>query len=669
MGRDDRQDRQQRRSQEDLDKGLKRGDVDLACAGLMGLPAELRTPSLAAVGQLARRELHARFARHEWAAIRTLGARFDQEPRLMAGSDDDDDAVRWVLFWAAVRQPEEAARRLQALGADALPLPLRQALEALVAGTLTPELLPPGCADDDERLGKEPVVGKSARRPAPTTTAEVEPALLQLVALRGFSGLAGALRDWVSGAAPGVAVELRRVGAALALRELLLRTRLDGALAEPCLLLAELMKGADVDVARCCVLGLRVLVQRARALDAKAVISDRATAQALLTLGAAVAADPGQRAFALQLLERLRFHDDVAAVVLPGLEALLATSPRIGLWIEAAQMWSARTNASAAPPPWLAKALGALVDEGAFARAFTGAPDNEQRALRRDLLHFAVTVVPVALAERALDQAFAAVDDEGRSGVAAGVTALLARMRTDALVPRGGWKSLVQRDTFHQLLDVMEDDDDEFGDDGGAVEEILDHARDAGLTANQAMDIVELASQAAQLGGGAQEAALAARWSARLLPVHERFLEDALKEAGDAGRLTIAEALRLARVHVGARTDVKSWVKALELLDQIEPRGRWTPIFGDAFVPLLVAQFADDVAGLARALVLTRHAPPRIRTVIGAGLLAAVDRHGPQNSEEVRHAMKAREKGRAKAKAKAKEKAKAKAKEKANCWS
>ena len=91
MGRADAKDRHQRRAREDLEKGLKRNDSALACAGLLGLPPEQRTASMGAVARLLRREALDLFTRRQWAALRLLSTRFDQEP-LLVSTDDADDA-------------------------------------------------------------------------------------------------------------------------------------------------------------------------------------------------------------------------------------------------------------------------------------------------------------------------------------------------------------------------------------------------------------------------------------------------------------------------------------------------------------------------------------------------------------------------------------------------
>ena len=87
MGRADAKDRHQRRAREDLEKGLKRNDSALACAGLLGLPPEQRTASMGAVARLLRREALDLFTRRQWAALRLLSTRFDQEPLLVSTDD------------------------------------------------------------------------------------------------------------------------------------------------------------------------------------------------------------------------------------------------------------------------------------------------------------------------------------------------------------------------------------------------------------------------------------------------------------------------------------------------------------------------------------------------------------------------------------------------------
>ena len=633
MGRADAKDRHQRRAREDLEKGLKRNDSALACAGLLGLPPEQRTASMGAVARLLRREALDLFTRRQWAALRLLSTRFDQEPLLVSTDDAGTISVeavaelRWALLWASIHQQQwrEAAQRLQLLS---LPQALHEALTALTEGRLTPELLPTGC-NEDVRPTSDAVRGRAA---APQAAVEVEGALADLVASRSFGTMASALRDWLPRSPPDVVVELRRVACDLTLRELLMRAQEPalGSLCEPAVLLSELATDADDASSHAAVIALRLV---ARALAPPVIagaaapeIVDRPLAQALLTLAVTVSQRPRQRTIALRLIEGLRFHKDLAAVAGPGLEALCVSGASVGMWTEALRLWVVRSHAGTAPPSWLITTLGALVGDDAFGRLFSGPAIETRRELRNTTLDLMAYCMPPALAERACDQAFAVADEEARSVVAGAVNDLLDRLRTEFTAPPGGWKSLLQRQTFLELLEAV-------GDDCADTTTTMDNARDDGLTPAQAAEVVALVDKHAK--GTVvvpQERALWSRWSQRLLPVHPRFLARVVAECANT-----EDAVATARRHLDRRTDVASWYRALDVLDGVDRDGLKS--LGVTFAPLLVEHFAGDLGALARAFVLSRSAPRPTRIIIARALLA-IEAQG-SDTPEIRHAISA----------------------------
>src|SRR5579883_2491182 len=224
-----------RRAREDLDKGLRRRNVDLAVEGLTRLPEAERGQAGPLVTALFREE-----------AERLLRDRAGQQGRLavLAGWAADEPALlggrvelTWALLGALLRARDlPRARRLYALieagvrdRAPALHAWLRAFLdgEGRIPAEAADHLPRLPVAQPDLRLGYDPPARPRARVPAPRTPEEAPAAVLTLFGSEGVRPLAvaEALRGWLREAPPPVRAALAQAAGPLVVREALQRAQ------------------------------------------------------------------------------------------------------------------------------------------------------------------------------------------------------------------------------------------------------------------------------------------------------------------------------------------------------------------------------------------------------------------------------------------------------------
>lgn len=235
--------KRRRRALSDLERGLARGDADLAADGLCALAADERAEHVPAVADIALASIERARARGEWSSLVRWAKRVEIEPRLLSVLDRERAAdFRWALVWGCGLSGEwrraEASWAALAREEDArgrAPL-LSGAMDRWLATRGAPELAPevrerlalPAAV---ARLGIEPIRPRdpSEDAPLPTAPADAEGATIRARAMLGVAGLAA----WVDRArsvhrgtaSDDVALLARayEVAAGLAMRDALLR--------------------------------------------------------------------------------------------------------------------------------------------------------------------------------------------------------------------------------------------------------------------------------------------------------------------------------------------------------------------------------------------------------------------------------------------------------------
>lgn len=226
---------------ENVEKGIRRGDAEVALQALLRLAAPERAPFVEQVGALFRRAVQADHRAKNWSKLMAWASRAEKVPGL-EGSPGSFElfATHWALTWGAVKTKDfERARRwcqplLPVLRAQAPAF--AAALEAVASGSATPEVMAPFLAApsaDDPRLGYEP---KRPRREwvAPTAEEDVERTLLSMVGCEPWSLFATKVTQWAPLANEVSRTRMLELAAHLATRETLRRlTSGHGQPAEP----------------------------------------------------------------------------------------------------------------------------------------------------------------------------------------------------------------------------------------------------------------------------------------------------------------------------------------------------------------------------------------------------------------------------------------------------
>jgi hypothetical protein len=255
-----RDDKRIKRAHEDLRRGLARRDGELACDGLLALPAPERGPGqLAAVAALCAPAIEQMQARGEWSRLVPWAKRLEVEPRLLTVLEPESScAVRWALLWGCAQSgewgraarlwadlaPEATARQpaiAQAVGAwigsRGAPRPIPDAIAAFAPEA--PDRLvtaaPVGAGRigsdargraADPRLGIEPIGPRTARErePAdPQSPQDAENATVRARAVLGSAGLAGWVARVFERVDADTARALGEAASSIALRDVLAR--------------------------------------------------------------------------------------------------------------------------------------------------------------------------------------------------------------------------------------------------------------------------------------------------------------------------------------------------------------------------------------------------------------------------------------------------------------
>lgn len=416
---------------DDVAKGLRRGDAELAVTALLKVPPEERGAVLPAVGSLFRAAVAETHRRGDFSRCAYWAARAEREPGLCGeGASAEGVACRWALLWGAARSRDfprarrvwQPARAEAERTAPALSRAVDAFLEsegtALPAGTTW---RPPEAPAPDPRLGYERAAPRPALPPPPTSAAAVEPAVLALCARQSWPTFAQTLLAWCAAAPPELAGPLRALGVKLALREQLLRASTAPVDTAPAQVVASLAAGAPPSAADDVLLSLRLLSASAAASP----FETEAAARPFCLLAAAAAAQPAHRALVAQLVEGQLFAGAAARAGLRLVQTLLATAPSPALAVKALLLW-VLAKGEAGGAEWLTAAFTRLAANPAALGAWLGAAGGKARA---EALRVMALVLPVELCERLADALWEGAPEPVQRDLAALVESLMARVQ------------------------------------------------------------------------------------------------------------------------------------------------------------------------------------------------------------------------------------------------
>jgi hypothetical protein len=442
MPKPSRQEKQHQRAKEQLDKGLRRGDLPTVLSALTSLPASEQAREVPKVAPIFRQALETEVQSGGAAGLFSLARSARAVPALVESGADPASAagVYWKLLWAAVSEQEAAliepllARFEALLGergrvlsravrAAADPGPLDEELSALLSR------LPAGARPLARSSKKAPL-------PPPAEGAEQE-ALFRLYAEHPFEAIGAHLTRWAPHLSEPSSRVLHIAASRLAVREILLSLESGaGSLAGPVslfLLAAEPVATApELDA-------VMLLMTR---LGIQAIQSDRAQEAPLvdalpsaLLWGAKRAAWRSMLSDAAVGLPLDKLTGSKAFFLLDG---LLALEPRVETLIEVVKRWDSGDKKRSRRPPSAAmkKAVESL-GPGAF-------PLEKLLALPEPshdpLLYFLGRYASAPLVTSVFEASFAHADDSLKQSLARMLTELLARspalqgqMRSQAL--------------------------------------------------------------------------------------------------------------------------------------------------------------------------------------------------------------------------------------------
>jgi len=369
MGRPkDRKQRELRRAEEELEKGIERHDGERAAAALLHLPPVARTPHLPAVATLYATEVERAHATHNQGKLGKLLDCAREEPRLLEVLPAPALlATSWVLLLSAAQRGDfaTAASHLERLRPDlAQRAPvLLTWLSAWVEGEgviADTKALPP-LPSRDERLGYETV--PLSRAPSPPDAAEnVEPAVLKAAATLRPPDFRRLMHEWTRTLPATFARQVRVLAGQLSLREALLAAPERHYLA-PLSLLATMAAETAAKPGREpalvpeltgeVLLGLRVL----NACRGETMTAEEAHALSRLVLLAAQ--DPQHRALMTAYVSTLHLPLELGQRAAELYEKLLTLAPDPALWTSAVEHWL-KSREAGPPPKWLQKSLEQL---------------------------------------------------------------------------------------------------------------------------------------------------------------------------------------------------------------------------------------------------------------------------------------------------------------------
>ena len=374
---------------DDVSKGLRRNDAELAVSALLKVASAERESVLPAVGALFRQAVLEVHRRGEWSRGVFWAARAEKEPRLYGLPDSDDHrAVLWALMWAAVISREfERAARLWALvrpQVEAKAPALALAIEAHIAsrGSPPPALIAAlNVPEPDPRLGREPTQSSSKLTlPAPTTLVSVESSVLAACSGLPWAQFADTVTTWVRTATPELARTIATLATSLAVRELLVRfsEAANSQRSVPGLLVAELIRqvGAQATMSEDVLLAFRLVASD----GAQQPFANEQAARPFCALASATAAYELHRPLVVRALESRLFAPAAARSGLRLLEGLATKTLPPELFAKAVALICMEQHEFVPEAPaWLRQAWELLMKEPTdFQRWISALPERER---------------------------------------------------------------------------------------------------------------------------------------------------------------------------------------------------------------------------------------------------------------------------------------------------
>jgi len=558
VARDDRAEKALERARADLDKGLKRQDLALVLDGLVKLPSAQRAPVLAQAAQLLADHVAERHRAGDWAALRALAAKAVLEPGLTATlpTPQQRDEVRWSLLWGCLRSPDppRAAALLELLQpalADAPRLQEILAALAIPGGTL-PEALARRIpvATADPRLGQQVIRARLPETPAPVTAQAAPHAVLTLCASSPFHAFAADAARWLDTTDPALRIPLAHTAGRLAARELLLRIQAKHQnLAEPARLLAQCALHDESLIP-----DVVTAVRAVASLLAGGPVTELGHLQALSALWLALVRTPPWDAHVVDLLVPLTATTAMAPFLYAVSSQVFDQCPHPALWAKALRLWHAGNEVRSTVGPELLQRFSAI--RGGITALADHLAHAPMETLRGTLIPM-TDLMPVRQMEQLLEALWACGGDVVHTELANAVRALRDRVSTEGFAPKGGWKSLAQRDCFQAL--ALDDDEDAPPD----LDDITDWMA-LGLTRAHIQEAMALAD-AVRFGEleVPAELQMRARWTERLAPLNAEWLLDAVEDAADG-----VAALALVDRFLAGRKSATAYVTGFAALDQ-----------------------------------------------------------------------------------------------------
>jgi hypothetical protein len=234
MARKDPESHRQKRAKEDLEKALKRGDLELALASLENLRGAYPTGALEKVslgfgGAVAQAHRTA-----QWARLHALAVRAESVPALLQAqaSSQEADALRWALIWGCARSRD--FRRARVLARELMP---RLSANVALAGVVTGILEQEGAVSDammaalpkslqrspDVRLGHEPPMIRPGARQLPSNAEDAREAVLLAAHDLPLADAVDMIQRWLAQADPAIAKAIQATVVPVARREMLRR--------------------------------------------------------------------------------------------------------------------------------------------------------------------------------------------------------------------------------------------------------------------------------------------------------------------------------------------------------------------------------------------------------------------------------------------------------------
>jgi hypothetical protein len=416
--RDDPKARKVQRALDDLDRGLRRGDIDRAVAALGELPAELRATHAPPLRERFGAEVADAHRRRDWVRLAALGRGADGAPELLTG---DAGGAAWALMWGCGRQNDLARARRMFARIEAETAAQAPSLARAVSAWLGGGDEPAAALDALPTLAMAQATRPGAGLPrAPATLAEVLPAVCALVTTQPWAVVEGTLGGrWTLDGELGAAT--RAAGFALAVREHLHRAAEGRAEAWAPLSLAARLAAAAPSRDEALELLRLTLPAAGRAPDGP----PKDLLHAVIRLGAW---DAALRPVVLSALATMAAQPEEWRASMALHRTVFEASKEVEAWVAAVVAYYRRPEADddAEAEPWITDAIDPLVSDGVLVSWLLARSPE-----RRDVLKATFELMLPEEFERLSDRLWDRADDELRTALAGWMSVLIEEAPSD----------------------------------------------------------------------------------------------------------------------------------------------------------------------------------------------------------------------------------------------